>query len=296
MQSNIFPIQVPLVYILTLNWNRYNDTLDFLRSCSLITYTNFEIIVIDNGSTDTSTTIIKSQFPTIKQILNEKNLGFAAGINVGIRYALEQNADFVFLVNNDTTLHADILTHLINGITQSEAYLAAPAIYFMSRPDHIWSAGAMRRKITLEIKPCTPVLDSTKMFNVDVITGCGMLMRRECLTEIGLFDEQFFMYYEDMDYCLRVRARGLAIVVVPEAMMWHKVATSSGGSGSPNERYHMAKSSVLFFRKHIYGWRWGVVIPYRTVSAIKSIVRLVRQRRWIAARAYLVGLYHGITF
>ncbi|MBA3469591.1 MAG: glycosyltransferase family 2 protein [Herpetosiphonaceae bacterium] len=295
MPLELSSVPQPLVYILTLNWNGCSDTLKLIQSCMALTYPNARLIVIDNASTDASVVTIKRQFPAVKQLLNQQNLGFAAGMNVGIQYALAHHADFIFLVNNDTTLHPDSLTYLIAGAAQSGAYVAAPAIYYMDNPNHIWSAGALRRKITLEIKPCILGSNVTELFNVDAVTGCGMLLRRECLQAIGLFDERFFMYYEDMDYCLRVRARGLAIVVVPAATMWHKVAMSSGGSGSPNERYHMAKSSVQFFRKHTHGWRWWVVAPYRTASAVKTVLRLGRQRRWAAARAYLLGLYAGLT-
>jgi GT2 family glycosyltransferase len=116
-----------------------------------------------------------------------------------------------------------------------------------------------------------------------------MLIRREVLERVGLFDECFFMYYEDSDYCLRVRRAGYAIMTVPAARIWHKVSVSSDGNDSPAERYWMGRSSVLFFRKHVRGWRWLVVVPWRVASTLKTVVRLARLGRLGSASAYLAG-------
>jgi GT2 family glycosyltransferase len=128
---------------------------------------------------------------------------------------------------------------------------------------------------------------------VDFITGCGMLISRRCLEQVGLFDERFFMYYEDSDYCLRALRAGLRAVVEPRAVMLHKVAVSSGGSDSPNERYQMGRASLQYFRKHARPWQWPLIGPYRAASALRTIGRLARRGRWPAARAYLRGLRDG---
>ena len=131
-------------------------------------------------------------------------------------------------------------------------------------------------------------------FEVDFVTACGMLLCRDCLETVGLFDERFFMYYEDSDYCLRARRAGHRAIIVPRAHMWHKVAVSSGGDNSPGERYLMALSSVLFFKKNIRGWRWLIVAPFRTASALRTSIRLVMTGRRQAMQSYWRGLRDGL--
>lgn len=289
---------LPLVYIVTLHWNRLDDTLAFLTSASQLTYAHYRILVVDNGSVNDSTSEITARFSDVQQIVNERNLGFAAGANVGIRYALVRGADFVFLLNNDTLIAPDALDLLVDAALAQDVGLAAPKILHTGDPQRIWSVGGWRNRVTLEIashrrgEPDVALYESP--FEVDFVTACGMLMKRQCLEEIGLFDERFFMYYEDSDYCLRARAAGYRLLVVPRARMWHYVAASIGGSDSPGERYHMALSSVLFFKKHVRGWRWPIVAPYRTGSAIRTAVRLLAAGRSRSAWAYLRGLRDGI--
>jgi GT2 family glycosyltransferase len=281
----------PLIYVVTLNWNRCEDTLAFLGSCAQARYPRLRLLVVDNGSTDGSVEAIAAHFPQVEQLVNERNLGFAAGMNVGIRYALAQGADYLFVANNDTFLAPDALGHLVEAATQHGAELLAPAIYHSVPHERLWSLGGWQRRTLLEITQCREI--APEPFEVDFVTACGVLIHRRCLERVGLFDERFFMYYEDADYCLRARQAGCKLLVVPRARMWHKVATSSGGSDSPAERYHMALSSVQFFRKHVRGWRWLAVVPYRTGSAVKTVGRLLGRQRWDAARAYLRGLWAG---
>lgn len=281
----------PLVYILTLNWNRRDDTLAFLQSCRMLHYPNTRLLVVDNGSTDDSLAAVRAQFPRAETLATGRNLGFAAGANVGLRHALAHGAAYVFLANNDTLLAPDALTLLVEAAQQHAADLVSPVIYFAEPPERVWWLGGRRRSLTLEISRC--VAQGAAPFEVDFVTGCGMLISRRCLERVGLFDERFFMYYEDSDYCLRVRAAGLRVLAVPQAKMWHKVSTSIGGSDSPSERYHMAVSSLQFFRKHVRGWRWLLVGPFRAGSAVKTLVRLLARGRPDAARAYLRGLRDG---
>jgi GT2 family glycosyltransferase len=285
-----------LVYVITLNWNHCDDTLDFLASASRLTYVPCRILVVDNASTDGSVAAIAGHYAHVEQIVNDCNLGFAAGINVGIRYALAHGAEWLLLANNDTHFEPDLLDWLVEAAQQEDADLVQPRILYDSEPEEVWLAGGWRRQVTLEIARAQPDRSarSDRPFEVDFVTACGMLMRRRCVESVGLFDERFFMYYEDSDYCLRARAAGCRALVVPQARMWHRVAATIGGVDSPDERYHMALSSVLFFRKHVRNWRWLIVGPYRTGSAIKTVMRLLTARRSRAAWAYLRGLYDGL--
>jgi len=286
-----------LVYIVTLNWNRCADTLELLESCARQAYPSCRMLVVDNASTDGSPETIAARFPAAEQVRNARNLGFAGGMNAGMRAALARGAEYVFVVNNDTTLAPDCIAQLVSAAQSLDADIAAPAIYYAQPAERLWSLGGRRRRLTLEIRQCrqdAELIRREEPFAVDFVTGCGMLVHRRCLERVGLFDEHFFMYYEDADFCLRAQGAGARMYVVPRARMWHKVAVSSGGSDSPGERYHMARSSVQFFAKHVRGWRWLIVVPYRAGSAARTIMRLLAHRRPGAAWAYLRGLRDGV--
>jgi GT2 family glycosyltransferase len=286
----------PLVAIITLNWNRRADTLAFLASCAALRYPRLHTIVVDNDSSDGSREAIGAAFPEVEQLHNAANVGFARGMNVGMRRAYESGADYFFLANNDTTLAPDALDLLVAAAETYGAGLVAPAIYYQDAPRTIWWLGGRLRPLLLEIRRYKrpPARHASQPFDVDFITGCGMLISRATFERVGMFDERFFMYYEDSDYCLRAYRIGVKVLVEPRATMYHKVAQSSGGSNSPAERYHMARSSVQFFRKHARPWQWPLIWPYRTGSAICNLWRLLHRRRLAAAAAYLRGLRDGV--
>ena len=132
-----------MIYVITLNWNRCADTLEFLASCSQLAKPNARFLVVDNGSTDGSPQEIAKRYPQVEHIINDRNLGFAGGVNVGIRHALAQGADWICLANNDTQLAPDALSLLVEAASAADAALASPAIYYASDPQRIWAAGGL---------------------------------------------------------------------------------------------------------------------------------------------------------
>lgn len=294
-------MSAPLVAILTLNWNRPADTLACLASAVAQTHPNTLLMVVDNGSHDDSVAQIGRAYPNTTIISNPQNLGFAAGSNVGLRAALGLGAEYVFLVNNDTIFAADCIAQLL-AKAEPTVGLIAPAIYYADAPTLLWSLGGRLNRLTYEMDGDRPAERPLALARAqrqgslerDLMPFCAALLSRAALEQVGLFDERFFMYYEDMDYSLRLRRAGLRILLVPGAKLWHKVALSSGGRDAPAERYWMARSSVLYFRKHVPGLRWLAVGPYRLGSALKTLARLALRGHHRAARAYLKGLRDGL--
>jgi len=288
---------LPFVVVLVLAWNRREDTLRCLESLQRLTYPRYRLLLVDNGSNDGTLAAVAERFPEVKCIANPRNLGFAAGCNVGLRHALAQGADCVFIANNDTVVAPDLLDQVVAAAAPADVGMVAPLIYYEADPRRIWSAGAGRNPLTLEMSGNLrgrPDMDNwPDVIEREYLVGCGLLLKRELLERVGLFDPRFFMYYEDMDLCLRARAAGLRLLVAPRARMWHRVAVSSGGADAPAERYWMARASVQFFRKHVHGLRWLIVAPYRAGSAVKTVIRLVSRGRREAAQAYLRGLWDG---
>jgi GT2 family glycosyltransferase len=287
----------PLIYAVTLNWNRPQDTLACVESLLAQTYLNLTVLVVDNGSIDDSIEQIEGQFPQVELIANSANLGFAGGMNVGLRRTLAAGAAFVLIVNNDTLLAVDMVETLW-GVAQASRAVVAPIIYYADEPQRVWSLGAQSHPLTLEakggVRGQVDMGQWTAVIPCDFVPGCAMFFPREALEEVGLFDEHFFMYYEDSDLCLRLRREGWPILSVTAARMWHKVALSSGGSDSVNERYWMARSSVRFFSKHARWWQWPIILFWRMGSAVRTSWRLWRRKRRDALKAYWRGLGDGV--
>jgi GT2 family glycosyltransferase len=266
-----------------------------LESIQQLNYPHRQILVVDNGSSDGSPRAIKKQFPNVLQQLNEENLGFAGGFNQGLRIALEAGADYALILNNDTFVAPDMLDRLLEASQPADVGVVSPLIYYADAPNEIWSAGAGRNQWTLELADNHGRQQKyAEITEREFLSGCGMLIKRAVLEQVGLFDERFFMYYEDSDFSLRVRQAGFRMLLAPQAHMWHAVSRSSDGSDSPNERYWMGYSSVLFFRKHITSWRWLIIFPWRLVSTLKTILRLLIKRQTNSASAYLRGTLKGI--
>ncbi|RLC82082.1 MAG: glycosyltransferase family 2 protein [Chloroflexi bacterium] len=289
----------PLVYVIMLTWNQKKDTLTCLDSLSRMTYPNYRIVVVDNGSTDDTVPAVRNQYTEVEVIVNPRNLGFTGGTNVGLRHALSQGTDFVFSINNDTLVSSDILDELISHAAPPDVGVVAPKIYYADESQRIWSVGARQHPLTLEMTDKgRNQIDTGQWEQVlerDYLLGCAQLLKRSVLEEVGLLDETFFLYYDDLDFCLRARKAGYRLLLVPQAKMWHKVAASAGGVDSPRVRYYRARSSVWFLRKHMRGLHWLIVIPYRFGSAVKALLYFAAQQRWDLAQSYLQGLRDGLA-
>lgn len=292
----------PSVCAVTLNWNRSEDTIACLRSLAAQTYPELQTIVVDNGSTDDSLARIGAACPNAQLIAHGENSGFAGGMNLGIRKALAQGAEYVFILNNDTFLAEDVVAKLITGMAGNFAALA-PIIYYADAPKRVWSVGGMINPWLLETKENPrgvhdesqwTAVQKTAVLERDFVPACGLMLTRDILQKTGGFDERFFMYYEDLDFCLRIRETEQKIGVMSTAKMWHKVSLSSGGSDSANERYWMARSSVLYFRKHARPYQWPLILFWRTGSALRTTWRLGRAAKGVALQAYWRGLWHGL--
>ena len=241
----------PAVSIIVLNYNSCHDTLDCLRSLQHLTYSNVEIIAIDNGSSDGSVEAIRAAYPDITLIDTGENLGFTGGNNLGIRRALESGADYIMLLNNDTIVAPDMIDLMV-GTMESDPHIGVtgPMIYYYDLPEVIWSAGG-----SIDWKHGTTAMigideeDKGQFGSMsrlcDFVTGCAILARRAVWEQIGLLDDKFFMYYEETEWCVRVGRAGYKIAHVPAAMMWHKISPTARAA-SPRTFYYMTRNRLLF--------------------------------------------------
>jgi len=227
---------LPRVVIIILNWNGKNDTSECLDSLNAITYQNYEIIVVDNGSTDGSQQHFKDKYPGIFLIETGQNLGFTGGNNRGITAALQKNADYVLLLNNDTIVDRLFLEELVYAAeSREDVGILNPKIYYYDQPRLLWYAGG-----NLSLLQGLPrhfgfqEIDSgqyDKMKEVNFITGCAFLIKRKVIENIGLLDEKFFCYSEDADWSIRAIKAGYKGLYVPSSMIWHKIGISTKVKG-----------------------------------------------------------------
>ncbi len=246
----------PEISVLILNYNNTNDTLECVHSLMKNNFNNYEIILIDNGSTDGSKEILKeleSKYSNIIFIINKINLGFAEGANKGMSIA---RGDYILFLNNDTIVKEDFLDCLIKQASEHpDASIFCPKIYFYDRPDTIWFAGGyidwkyQGAHIGYGRKDSN-IYDTAA--TCEYVTGCAMLIKKEVIKKIGLFDESFFAYQEDVDLCIRARKAGYKCMYIPYPHVWHKEGATSKKQGrmSPFIVYLGTRNKLVMVRKN----------------------------------------------
>lgn len=236
----------PKIFIIVVNFNGKRTLMECLRSVFDSDYPNFEVVLVDNASVDGSFEMAKAKYPKIHFIKNNKNVGFGAGNNIGIRFALEKMAGFVFLLNNDAYLEKSALSVLIQEAQKNpRAGILSPVILNKNN-ESIWFSGGKINWLKMRTYHLHAPQETLSTFKTDCITGCAMMIKKDVHRKIGLFDEDFFLYYEDADLSVRAKRNGFELLVVPAATAWHDEQSTA----SPEKLYWLILSGVLFFKKN----------------------------------------------
>ncbi len=290
----------PVVYVVVVNWNRWDDTAACVASALAGEYSNLRVVVIDNGSTVGSGAVLQNRRSDVEIIHNATNLGFASGANRGIERALAGGADYIFTLNNDTIVERRCVSELVVAAEQDRSVgIVGPKICYLDPPNRIWFAGADRDRWTLSLlrfgkgAPDGPEFDRPR--EVSYLCAGAMLVRRDVFARAGLFDPEYFMYYEDCDFCMRVRAEGYRLTYVPTARVWHRVAASTGGEGSPLEHYYRACSVFRFLRQHTRGPHRAVLMTTRAIYIALKVAYYQSLGQSEVARALGRGLRDGLS-
>lgn len=256
--------QRPRVATVILNTNRRRDTLECLASLARSTYVDNHVIVLDNHSTDGSVEAVRSEYPDVEIIELVENKGYAGNNNVGIAAAIERDAEWIFVLNEDTTLDPNCLHHLLD-VAQSDPSIGVlgPMVYHHDKPTVIQSAGGL---LGANWESLHRGMNETELGQfaqpaiVEWISGCGILVRREAVEQSGMLDLRYFYFWEETEWCIRLNRDGWKVVHVPQAKMWHKGVTMDY-EPKPSVTYYASRNRLLTLslhqaplRAHIHAW------------------------------------------
>jgi len=302
---------IDMISVIILNINCPEETIKCLKSLYKSTYRDFEVVLVDNGSTDGSVERIKSEFQDspgrsrfgsefhlggvevvasppprcmsskLKIIETGRNLGFHGGVNVGLKYVLKRNPDYILLLNNDTIVDKNLLKNLIAGFKLDKKIgIVGPKIYYYddfstcSKDRVIWFAGGVIDPVNLtgghvgvgEIDKGQ--YDAPRQ--VDFISGCCLMIKADLIKKIGLLDERYFLYYDDVELATQAKKRGYKCFYIPKAFLWHKESISVGGD-SPIKHYYSSRGHLLFVEKNA-GFEQKIIFFPRLVKKIVNLL------------------------
>jgi GT2 family glycosyltransferase len=284
MSNQTAMVRMPLVYCVVLNWNGWQDTLACLASLMLQDYPNLVVVVVDNCSQNDSVARIKQNYPFIQFLETGANLGFSGGNNAGIRLALENGADYVWLLNSDTVAPPDTVTKLVaKAIAEPRAGEVGTVLHHMNSPGTVqaWGGAVLYPWAFYRARLVTT---PRKFGKNTALMAASVLLRRETLMQVGLLDEGFFMYYEDSDLSFRIYNAGWSLVVAEDTAVLHKEGASLGALDPLRTRYTIG--SVLRF---MYKYSRFPSIT-QALFCIAVVLNKVRKRDWATLKGVLAGI------
>ena len=247
----------PAVWIVVLNWNGLRDTLECLRSLGRLRYPNARVLVIDNGSQPSEADDIREACSSITVVRYPENRGYTGGSNAGIELALREGAEYVWLLNSDTTVEPDALAKLVAaGERNPKVGLLSPVIYESAMPGSIQFCGTfLDRKRGRQVSPRSLEEARAAAGNGPLLLwGTALLLKRAVIESVGVLDERYFAYHEDLDYSLRGRAAGFETQVVTESAVFHKTTWEAGSGDSPLREYLFVRNWFLLWRSYAVVW------------------------------------------
>lgn len=244
----------PLVFIVILNFNSYMETLRCLESVLDNDYPNYAVVVVDNNSTDASKEELSKHLDKFKLLTNNTNLGYAHGNNVGIKYALENNADYVCVLNNDVEVEKNFLSELINYMnTNKDVGIAGPCICDFQERDKVQSMGANINLFTglaqAKGKNTSYISVREDSLSVDYLGGACFVARKEIFEKIGLIPEMYFLFFEETEFCLKAKKTGYKLICLNSSRVYHKQsATISKYKGL--SYFFLNRNRIVFMRRN----------------------------------------------
>jgi GT2 family glycosyltransferase len=282
------------VSIIILNWNNYKDTIECVESCLKLDYSPYEIVIVDNASEDDSENILRNFFPCLRLIQTGSNLGFAGGNNAGIRYALEKDSDFIWLVNNDAVVDPHALSLLVACADANPSIgMVGSKILSYSEPFLLLSAGGtvdMRTGVTEHIGfGCTDKGQFDQPLDTGYLTGCSLLVRRKVIEDIGLMNENYFLYFEETEWCVKAKNKGYKLRYAPESVVYHKESVSVRKIKGALY-YYLTRNRLYFIQRNGTKVQWRK----RFASDLYTLVGFLLRKEIPAACCILRAYWHWI--
>ena len=301
------------VCIVIVNFNGDSDTIECIKSIREKEGGNsFKIVLIDNGSKTFNQALIQRLFPDIEVILNGKNLGFSGGINIGINMSVSNGYKYTLLINNDTVVTKNFLSKLVSTLDKhSKCGIVAPLITYYSNSDLVWFRGGSFDRCSslvrhLDMNKNKNNFAVNKPFETEFISGCCMLVRNSVFDEIGVWDEDYFLYDEDLDFCFKTKAAGFSLMINPESEILHKVSASTVKGGNVNcdphqfsktKAYYWPRSDLMFIKKNLKGvCKWTSFFSHFVIKFPYFGFYLLRKKMFVEFKTYLKGIWDGIKF
>jgi GT2 family glycosyltransferase len=293
----------PKVFAITLNWNGKDDTLECLASLKKLDYPNYDIIVVDNGSSDGSVEAFRQGYPDVTVIANDTNLGYAEGFNTGLEWAYQHDAAYSLIVNNDTVIDPLALSELVKvAERQPDIGFVSGKVYWYNEPNRLQTAGRLSSPGTLVgghvASGEVDVGQVDEIREYDFVDDVLLLVRRAVYDRVGGYDPNFFLYYEETDWCARARRAGFRIVYTPHAKIWHKGRI--GGADvvlSPIRYYYLWRNRIVFMRRNasLAQFRRFLLWSLWRESLVHA-ARFARHGKFQHARAHLQGVGSGLLW
>ena len=279
----------PLVSIITINFRDAATTSALLDSITKQSYSNIQVIVVDNGSLEEVSETFKAHYSEVEVIVSKENRGFAGGNNLGIQAA---KGDYLFFVNNDTVFTPDLIEQSLAAFTTDEIGVVAPKIYYFDQPEIIQYAGFTPIN-PLTARNQTIGKDEKEEGQHDVSNetpyahGAAMMLRRSVVEQVGAMPEDYFLYYEEMDWCVQIRNAGYKIIYAPKAMIYHKESIAVGKM-SPLKTYYLTRNRILFMRRNASRLSWILFILFFSfVTFPRWVLQYTLKREWGHLRAFI---------
>lgn len=284
-----------MVSIITINYNQTQITCELLRSLNALTYPNYEVIVVDNGSTENPEQIIKQQFAHVQVIVSPTNLGFSGGNNLGMKHA---KGDYFFLVNNDTELTPNCIEQLLAMYQKvPNLGIVCPKIRYFEDTQPIQYVGyTPLNPITARNHTIGQYEPDTGQYNQATPTpyahGAAMMVSRQAVEKAGMMPEEYFLYYEELDWSEQMKRAGYKIYVEPNATVFHKESVSTG-KDSPLKTYYLTRNRILFMRRNANNLHWALFLFYTALVMIpKNLFTLALHRQ----TKHLKAFWQGVTW
>jgi hypothetical protein len=288
------------IAIIIVNWKQYELTINCLLSLEKLEYKNFKVIIVDNESNFEKVNKIKSGFTKVEVIESKENLGFASANNIGIKYAIKNKIEYLMLLNNDTEVNKKFLAPLLNSFKNDNLLGAVqPLIMNYNNRAKVWNAGGYLNNFFGF--PYTNNKIKNKNLQIDWITGCCIVLKTKVIKKAGLIDEDFFAYYEDVDWSLRIKKLGYKLGVVDSSVIFHHGTKSSNNSNfegnlSPFVHYLNIRNHIYLIKKHGDKFNFIGVVFYQFFKIFFYSIYFLLRLRFNKLKMVYNGFIDGINY